>query len=134
MAKGGSIKKLVLGGYAIELSSDNDPSLTKGGIYVTEKQNTTGNPFFLLDKLNPVLSGCEARVGHADGSFDTLDDLMQSSAVDPISCLVEMADGSKYTASEGVVLIPDNQDGMVSIREGKLPFSIHPVSEKWTRA
>lgn len=134
MAKGGSIKKLTLGGFAIELSSDNDPSMTKGGVYITEKQDTTGRPFFILDKLNPVLSGCEARVGHSDGSFDTLDDLMQNSAVSPVSCLVEMADGSKYTAAEGVGLIPDNQDGMVSIREGKLPFSIHPVTEKWIRA
>ena len=134
MGKGGSIKKLTLGGFEIELSSDNDPNMTLGGIYITEKQETTGRPFFLLDNLSAVLAGCEARVSHADGTLDTLDGLMQDSAVDPVSCLVEMADSAKYTASEGVRLIPDNQDGLMSIREGKLPFSIHPESKKWTRA
>ena len=134
MGKGGAIRKLIIGGVPIELSSDNDPNMTKGGVYITEKQDTTGDPFFLLDKINPVLAGAEARVSHLDGSYTTLDDLMQQSAVAPVSCLVEMADGAKYTASKGVGLIPDNLDGMLSIREGKLPFSIHPASDKWLPA
>lgn len=134
MGKGGAIRKLILGGVPIELSSDNDPNMTKGGVYVTEKQDTTGKPFFLLDKVNAVLAGAEARVSHLDGTFTVLDDLMQDSANAPISCLIEMADGAKYTASDGVALIPDNLDGMLGIREGKLPFSIHPASDKWLQA
>jgi hypothetical protein len=134
MGKGGAIRKLILGGVPIELSSDNDPNMTKGGVYVTEKQDTTGKPFFLLDKINAVLAGAEARVSHQDGTFTVLDDLMQDSALSPISALIEMADGAKYTASDGVVLIPDNLDGMLSIREGKLPFSVHPASDKWLPA
>ncbi len=134
MGKGGAIRKLVVGGITVELSSDNDPNMTLGGTYPTEKQDTTGRPFFLLDKINPVLAGCEARVSHADGTAAAFDQIVQDSASNPVSCLIEYADGAKYTASDGVVLIPDNLDGMLSIREGKYPFSIHPASDKWLAA
>lgn len=134
MGKGGSIKKLILGGLERELSSDNDPSFTLGGRYPTEKQETTGKPFFLIDGISGALTGLEERVSHADGTLSTLDAAIQDSADAPISCLVEMADGAKYTAAGGVVVIPENPDGMMTIREGKFVYGVHPDKGKWTQA
>lgn len=135
MAKGGSIRSFKLNGLARNLSSDNDPSFTLGGKYITEKQETTGVPFFLVDGISGVLSGLEERVAHLDGSLASLNSAMEACAKgDPVSCLVEMADGGKYTAAGGVNIIPDNQDGMMTIREGKFSYSVHPAEGKWIPA
>ncbi len=136
MGKGGAIKKFVLDGLTRELSSDNDPNFTIGGRYVTEKQETTGKPFFLIDGVSGVLSGLEERVSHADGTLATLDAAMQKCAdTGPVSCLVEMADGAKYTAAGGVMIAPDDAPGgLMTIREGKATYSVHPDEGKWIQA
>ena len=136
MGKGGAIKKLTLDGLARELSSDNDPNFTLGGRYITEKQETTGKPFFLIDGVSGILAGLEERVSHLDGTLATLNASMQKCAdVGPVSCLVEMADGAKYTAAGGVMIMPDDAPGgLMTIREGKATYSVHPDEGKWIQA
>ncbi len=136
MGKGGAIKKFILDGLARELSSDNDPNFTIGGRYISEKQETTGKPFFLVDGVSGVLAGLEERVSHADGTLNTINSAMEKCADDgPVSCLVEMADGQKYTAAGGVMIVPDDAPGgMMTIREGKLTYSVHPDEGKWIPA
>lgn len=135
MAKGGSIQSFKLNGLPRNLSSDNDPSFTIGGRYVTEKQETTEAPFFLVDGVSGALTGLEERVGHADGSLQSLNEAMQTCADgDPVSCLVTMADGQKYTAAGGVMIIPENPDGMMTVREGKFAYGVHPAEGKWIPA
>ena len=136
MGKGGAMKKIILAGTHIELSSDNDAQFTKGGRYVTEKQDTTGDPYFLIDLVSGILAGLEGRNSFLDQTFKTFDDMAQKCANEgPVSCIVIMADGQKYTAAGGVMIMPDDAPGgMVSTREGKLPFSVHPVQGKFIGA
>lgn len=133
MGKGGSIRKLLLNGLERSLSGDNDPTFTKGGRYATEKQDTNNNiPFFLVDSVTGVLSGLEERVSHADGTLDTLDLAVQASADAPVSCSVTMPDGKTYQAKGGVVIILDDAaGGMMTIREGKVAYAVHPAEGKW---
>lgn len=134
--KGGSIKKFVLNGFTWPLSSDNDPNFTPGGRMVTEKQETTEKPYFLVDSVSGVMSGLEARLSHSDGTVATMNSTLATCADDgPVSCSVEMADGAKYTASGGVMVIADNAaDGMMTLREGKFSFSVHPEDGVWVLA
>ena len=135
MGKGGSIQKLVLDGLIRTLSADNDPTFTKGGVYVSEKQdkNDPGKPFFIIDSASGSLTGLEERVSHSDGTLDTLDASMQKCALDgPVSCSVTMPDGKTYSAKGGVMIVPDDAaGGMATIREGKLTYSLHPAEGKW---
>lgn len=133
--KGGASRGLKLNGLPRSLSSDNDPNFTLGGTYVSEKQETTEEPFFLVDGISGALTGLEERVGHADGSLKTLNDAMEKCALEgPVSCLYTVADGTKYTAAGGVMIIPDNPDGMMTIREGKFAYSLHPEQGRWIQA
>jgi len=136
MGSGGSARKLIGDGLTIELSSDNDPKFTIGGRYVSEKQDTTGKPFFLTDSVNGALTGLEARLSHADGSLDSFDAILKKCAeTGPVSALYQTADGTKYTASGGAIFMTDKaSDGMVSMREGKCEFSVFPVDGKWIKA
>lgn len=135
MGKGGSIRKLVLDGLIRTLSGDNDPSFTLGGTYISEKQDTNDpeKPFFIIDSASGVLSGLEERVSHNDGTLATLDASMQKCALDgPVPCSVTMPDGKIYQAKGGVNIIPDNAaDGNMTIREGKVTYSLHPAEGKW---
>ena len=126
-------QKFILNGLPRTLSSDNDPTFTKGGRYVTEKQDTTGEPFFLIDSVSAVLSGLEERVSHKDGTLGTLDDAMQKCANEgPVSCTVIMPDGQSYSAKGGVMIVPDDAPGgLMSIREGKVAYSVHPAEGRW---
>lgn len=132
---GGALRKLVLGGLEWPLSSDNDPNFTIGGRVITEKQDTTGDPYFLTDKITGTLSGLEARVAHADGSLDNFNELLEKCARnEPVSALVELADGAKYTAKGGAMIVVSGAaDGMITIREGKLSFDAVPSKGVWTR-
>ncbi|GAH17560.1 unnamed protein product, partial [marine sediment metagenome] len=124
----------ILDGQERSLSSDNDPTFTLGGKYIGEKQDTNnGVPFFLIDSTTGVMSGIEERVSHADGTLGTLDAAAQKCATDgPVSCSVTMADGKTYQAKGGVMIIFDNTaDGMMTVREGKAAYSVHPAEGKW---
>lgn len=133
---GGAIRKLTIGGLEYPLSSDNDPNFTIGGRVITERQETTSKPYFLTDKISGVLSGLEARLGHDDGSLDNFKTAAEQCAENnPQSALVEFADGAKYTASGGaMIVISGAADGMQTIREGKLQFDLVPVNGKWIKA
>jgi hypothetical protein len=134
MGKGGSIQKFILNGLERSLSSDNDPTFTKGGKYISEKQDTNnGIPFFLIDSTTGVLSGLEERVSHLDGTLDTLDAAAQQCATDgPVSCSVQMADGKTYQAKGGVMIIFDDAPGgMMTLREGKAAYAVHPAGGSW---
>lgn len=136
MASGGSIQKLVVNGLQRTLSSDNDPKFTLGGRYPTEKQETTGEPYFLFDNASGCLTGLEERVSHLDGSLQTLQDAVDKCGTDGnVSALVVMPDGSKYSASGGAVIVIDGAtDGMMSVREGKVTYGLHPVKGKWIKS
>ena len=131
MAKGGSIKKLVLNGLPRTLSSDNDPTFTEGGSLITEKQDTTGKPFFLVDNISGILSGLEERAGHAE--MKTLTAAAKKCADEgPVSCNVTMPDGTVYSAMGGAMIIFDDAPGgIMTIREGKIAYSVHPAKGKW---
>ena len=133
MAKGGSIQKFILNGLERSLSSDNDPTYSKGGRRVTEKQDTNnGVPFFLIDNISGVMSGIEERVSVADGTYDTLVEAMETSIDGGVSCSVTFADGSTVTAKGGVVIVPDDSaTGEMTVREGKAAYSVHPVDGRW---
>ena len=133
MGKGGSIQKFILDGLERSLSSDNDPTYSKGGRRVTEKQDTNnGVPFFLIDNITGVMSGIEERVSHADGTYGTLAASMEKSVDTPVSCSVTFADGTTVTAKGGVVIIPDDSPGgEITIREGKAAYSVHPAQGLW---
>ena len=133
MAKGGSIQKFILNGLERSLSSDNDPTYTKGGRRVTEKQDTNnGVPFFLIDNVTGIMSGIEERVSVLDGTYDTLVEAMELSIDSGVSCSVTFADGSTVTAKGGVVIIPDDAaGGEMTVKEGKATYSVHPVEGKW---
>lgn len=136
MGKGGSIQKFILNGLERSLSSDNDPTFTLGGKYISEKQDTNNDvPFFLIDSTTGVLAGLEERVSHADGTLGTLDTAMQLCATDgPVSCSVIMADGQSYQAKGGVMIIPDDAPGgLMTIREGKVAYSVHPAEGRWIK-
>jgi len=136
MAAGGSIQKLVLNGLNRTLSSDNDPKITLGGRYATEKQETNNEPFFLFDNVSGGITGFEERVSHADGSLDTLEAACAACVTNgSVSALVVMPDGTKYTGAGGVVIVIDGAaDGMASIREGKVTYGLHPRKGKWVKA
>ena len=136
MGQGGAARKLIGDGIPFDLSSDNDPKFTAGGFYVSEKQDTTGNPYFLTDKASGALTGLEGRASHADGSFEAYDSIFKKCAESgPVSTLYQTADGTKYTAAGGAMWIPEGAaDGMISMREGKIAFGIHPVDGKWIKA
>jgi|WetSurMetagenome_2_1015567.scaffolds.fasta_scaffold14695_4 hypothetical protein len=138
MASGGTIRKLVVNGITRTLSQDNDPKFTIGGIYATEKQNTNNDPFFLYDTISGALTGIEERVGHSDGSLDSLETAIAACLPENngyVSALITVADGTKYTASGGAVIVIDGAaDGMTSLREGKVTYALHPKKGKWIKA
>lgn len=137
MGKGGAIKKLVLDGLERELSSDNDANMTIGGVVITEYQETTGKPFFLVDKISGNLKGLEARVSHTDGTFTNFNTAVKKCAEgnSGVSALVTMADGAKYTAAGGAnIIVSGAGDGMATTREGKLSFDLIPIAGEWLRA
>lgn len=137
MGKGGAIQKFIGNGLEWELSSDNDANITIGGRVITEYQETTGAPYFLVDKIAGNLKGLEARVSHQDGSFDNFNAMLQKCAEENngVSCLVIMADGSKYTAKGGAnIVVTAAGDGMLTTREGKLAFDAIPIGGEWIRA
>lgn len=134
MGKGGSIQKFILDGLERSLSSDNDPTYSKGGRRVTEKQDTNnGVPFFLIDNVTGVMSGIEERVSHTDGTYATLAASMEKCAEDgPVSCSVTFADGTTVTAKGGVMILPDDSPGgEITVREGKATYSCHPAEGVW---
>lgn len=135
MGKGGATRKLILDGLDFELSSDNDMNFTIGGFTVTEYQETTGKPFFLSDKISGALKGAEGRMSHVDGTLDNFNAILKKCAeVGPVSALWIPADGAKYTASGGaMIVVTGAADGMMTTREGKLSFDVIPANGYWTR-
>jgi len=136
MGKGGATRKLILGGLEWELSSDNDKNFTIGGVYMTEYQETTGKPFFLIDKISGNLKGVEGRLSHQDGTLQNFNDLLEQCANgEPVSAMWIPADNAKYTAAGGANLIVSGAgDGMLTTREGKVTFDVIPVDGKWIKA
>lgn len=135
MSIGGAIKKLVIDGLNYPLSSDNDANFTKGGTYLTEAQETTGDPFFLADKISGSLKGLELRAAPGSVEFDNIDSASQKSVSNPVSCFVTMANGKSYSAKGGArVVISGAADGMTTTREGKLSLDIHPEKGEWANA
>ena len=136
MGQGGATRKMIIDGLSYELSSDNDMNFTIGGRTITEIQDTTGKPYYLTDKITGILAGCEARLGAADGTLINFDNVVKKCADGtPVSFLWEAADKSKWTSADGVMIKPaDAAGGMISTREGKLPFDISPVSGEFTPA
>jgi len=131
----GAVRKFILNGLERSLSGDNDPAYTKGGRYISEKQDTNnGKPVFIVDTATGVMSGLEERVSHIDGTLKTLDDAMQLCGEGtPVSCEVTFADGYVSTAAGGVMIIPDSAgDGMATVREGKVAYAVHPNDGYWT--
>ncbi|MCK5600639.1 hypothetical protein KAR91_02150 [Candidatus Pacearchaeota archaeon] len=137
MGKGGAIKKHVGNGLEWAASSDNDPTLTIGGRYITEYQETTNDPFFLSDKIAGNMKGVEARLSHQDGTLANFDAMLQKCANESggVSWLTEMPDGAKYTAKGGAnIIITSAPDGMMSLREGKVTFDVIPLKGIWIKS
>ncbi|MHA1379311.1 MAG: hypothetical protein ACTSRG_13085 [Candidatus Helarchaeota archaeon] len=117
------------------MSSDNDANFTKGGDYVTEAQETTSDPFFLVDKISGSLKGAELRAVPGSVEFDNIDRILQKSTERPVSCLVKMANGVSFSAKGGArIVVSGAGDGMVTTREGKLSVDIHPTKGEWAKA
>ena len=135
MSIGGAIKKCIIDGLDYPLSSDNDANFTKGGTYLTEAQETTGDPFFLADKISGSLKGLELRAAPGSTEFENIDKVSQKSVTNPVSCLVVMANGAKYSAKGGArIVISGAADGMTTTREGKLSLDVHPDKGDWAKA
>jgi hypothetical protein len=135
MSVHGAVRKFVLNGLERSLSGDNDPAVTEGGRYVSEKQETNnGKPVFIIDIATGVVSGLEERVSHQAGTFKTLNDAMKICGEGTgVSCEITYADGYTSVGAGGVMIIPDNAaDGMVTVREGKAAYSVHPLDGYWT--
>ena len=133
MGKGGSIQKCIIDGLPWELSGDNDANVTIGGRYITEIQETTGKPYAVVDQISGSTKGLETRVGAKDGTFTNFDNTLKKCAKeDGVSAKLILADGASLTASGGAHIIATGAaDGMMTTREGKLPFDIVPVKGKW---
>jgi hypothetical protein len=135
MSVHGAIRKFIVNGLERTLSGDNDPAYTKGGRYISEKQETNnGKPVFIVDVATGVMSGLEERVSHVEGTLKSLDDAMKLCGEGtPVSCSVIFADGYESVAAGGAMVLPDNAaDGMSTIREGKVAYSVHPNDGYWT--
>lgn len=131
----GAMRKFILNGLERSLSGDNDPAVTPGGRYLSEKQETNnGKPVFIVDVSTGVASGLEERVSHAEGTLKTLDDAFKLCGQGtPVSCSIIYADGYESVAAGGAMAIPDNAaDGLMTVREGKVAYSVHPNDGYWT--
>ncbi|MCG7852899.1 MAG: hypothetical protein MIO92_10295 [Methanosarcinaceae archaeon] len=80
MATGGAIRKLTLQGTSFDLSSDADLGIDPGGRRIVEKQETTGNPVFIVDKVSGYVEGVTVRVFGSDGSFALMQDILKKCA------------------------------------------------------
>lgn len=135
MATGGAIKSLILDGLNFPLSSDNDANFSKGGEYITEVQNTTGGPFFLVDNINGALKGIELRAVPGSSEYDTAESAMKKSVSNPITAKAVFANGGSFTAKGGArIVVSGAEDGMATTREGKLVIDIIPESGEWAKS
>lgn len=135
MATGGAIKKCVIDGLNFPVSSDNDANFTEGGEYVTESQDTTGGPMFLVDKISGALKGLELRAVPGSTEFDNANAVAKKSVNQAVTCLITFASGQTYTAKGGArVVVSGAADGMATTREGKLVVDLHPEKGEWAKS
>lgn len=135
MSIGGAIKKLVIDGLNYPLSSDNDANFTKGGAYISEVQDTTGGPFFLVDNVSGSMKGLELRAAPGSTEFDNANDMLIKCTTQAVTCLVVLANNKSYSAKGGArVVVSGAADGMTTTREGKLTIDIHPEKGEWADA
>jgi len=130
MATGGALKKLTLGGSPFDLSSDADLGIDPGGRRITDKQDTTGFPVFIVDKVGGYVEGVAVRVFGSDGSLALMQTLIKDCANGTdTSCLIQLADGTKFTPKGGAKV--RTEDGKMMTREGTYAITIDAVQGEW---
>lgn len=130
MSTGGAIKKLTLQGSSFDISSDADLGIDPGGRRITEKQETTGSPIFIVDKVGGYVEGVSIRVFNSDGSFPLIQAIQKTCADGgAVSCLIILADGTKWTPKGGAKVRTD--DGKMMTREGTYSIMIDSASGEW---
>lgn len=118
----GTIRKLTLGGKVISLPVDVDAKFDRGGTRISEVMKNNDGTTAKNEFYNGSITGITSRVFGSDGTMDFLFDLAESSANGTvISCLVELADGSKWTAGTYVVC----KEGPYGTQNAVFEFEIH---------
>ena len=130
MPNAGAIKKLTLKGSPFTLSSDTDLGVDVGGRRITEKQDTTGAPVFIVDNVGGYVEGVAVRLFGSDGSLSLMDQILKECADGgAVSCLIVLADGTELTPKGGAVVRTD--DGKYMTREGTYAIMIDAVQGEW---
>lgn len=130
MSTGGALKKILLKGIPFAASSDADIGIDEGGRRITEVQNTTKGPVFLVDDIAGFVEGVPIRVFGSDGSLPAIRKILKECAEGtPVSCLITLADGTEYTPKGGAMVHTD--DGKYMSREGLFTINITAVSGEW---
>ncbi len=131
----GQIKKLILDGVPFEMSGDAEGSFTLGGVYISETEMTNTGQVYMTANSTGKITGLPIKVFSKNGSLEALQSVGEQCARGTsVSCLVQIADGSTYSALGGAMVVIDgNADGFYNLKTAEATIGIHAVNGKFQK-
>ena len=121
---GGSIRKITIDNVSYTITSDNEPNFTPGGRFNTEEITSNNGPIFMSSVVNGKITGLELKVFNKNGTFKLFIEQSEFTVDEPLSCLIQLADGTKWTAVGGVRIVSDPTDGNYNLATGSVEVSL----------